>query len=367
MVRRWRGLWPIRLLVLLATLAGCGGAGAVAPLPPAPTATPVPTPVSAAAPWLKPPPAPVALPADEAPHDVLTEWWYYTGHLDAADGHRYGFEYVIFQVRLGETGPGYLSHFAVTDKTDRTFRYDQRQTRGPQAQPTGGGFALAIGDWTMAGRDGRDHLRASMPGHAIDLTLTATKPPALHLGTGFISFGAAGDSYYYSRTRMAVEGTVVDGDVVRPVRGEAWFDHQWGDFINVKGGGWDWFALQLDDQTEVMIFDVRDPFGRSAILYGSLIDARGATIDLPPGSFSIETLDRWTSPRSGGVYPSRWRVRLPTHGLDLTVAPVIPDQELDTAATTSVIYWEGAVEITGTRGGQPIAGRGYVELTGYAK
>jgi predicted secreted hydrolase len=218
----------------------------------------------------------------------------------------------------------------------------------------------------MAGRDGRDHLRASMPGYAIDLALTAAKPPALHLGEGFISFGPAGDSYYYSRTRLTIEGHLTDGATTRPVTGQAWFDHQWGDFISVKRGGWDWYAVQLADQTEVMIFDVRDPQGRRALVYGSLVDAAGVTTDLPPGAFSVEATGEWVSPRSGATYPSGWRIRLPQQGLDLTLRPVLLDQELDTRPTTGVVYWEGAVDITGTRQGQPIGGRGYVELTGYA-
>jgi predicted secreted hydrolase len=331
-----------------------------------PTTTPVPTPVSTAVPWLKRPPAPIALPADEAPHDVLTEWWYYTGHLDGRDGARYGFEFVVFQVRIGEGGPLYLSHFAVTDIGRGRFRYDQRQASGPQPPPAGGGFALALDDWRMAGRDGRDQLAATMDGYGIDLTLTARKPPALHLGEGFISFGAAGDSYYYSRTRMAVEGTIVADGVRRPVTGEAWFDHQWGDFISVKGGGWDWYSVQLTDQSEVMIFNVRDPSGKPVILYGSLVDPAGRTTDLQAGEIGLEATGEWTSPRSGATYPSGWRLRLPAHALDLTVTPVLLDQELDTEATTGVIYWEGAVDVAGTRHGRPITGRGYVELTGYA-
>lgn len=355
----------VALFVSLLLLTGCGTAGRVEPLPPAPTLTPVPTPVSAAMPWLRPAPAPISLPADEAPHDVLTEWWYYTGHLDAADGARYGFEFVVFQVGIGEGIPTYISHFAVTDITAGSFQYDQRRQLGGQTQPAGGGFSLALGDWSMSGREGADRLRAALPGYAVELALQAQKPPALHLGEGYISFGAAGDSYYYSRTRMAVSGVIEVDGARREVTGTAWFDHQWGDFINVKGGGWDWFSFQLADQTEVMLFVVRDPLGADVIRYGSVVDATGATTDLPPDEVSIEATGAWTSPRTGGVYPSGWRIRLPTQALDLAVTPVVLDQELDTRPTTGVVYWEGAVEIEGTRGGQPVAGRGYVELTGY--
>lgn len=365
MIRRSPRL--LAVAIGLATLLAACVSPPLTALPPAPTVTPVPTPVTSSAPWWKPPPTPLILPGDEAPHDVLTEWWYYTGHLAAATGERYGFEFVIFQVRLGDSGVGYLSHVAVTDISRGRFAYDQRTTMGPQPQPADGGFALALDDWTMRGHDGRDHLRATIPDYAIDLSLAAQKPPALHLGAGYISFGPAGDSYYYSRTRMAVTGAVVDGGIARPVTGTAWFDKQWGDFISVKGGGWDWYALQLDDGIDIMIFDVRDPAARSVISYGSYIDADGGRHDLPPSQFTVEATGQWTSPRSGATYPSGWRIRVPDRRLDLAVTPLLADQELDTRPTTGVIYWEGAVHVAGQRDGQPVTGRGYVELTGYAR
>ena len=46
--------------------------------------------------------------------------------------------------------------------------------------------------------------------------------------------------------------------------------------------------------------------------------------------------------------------------------PSLPDQELDTRATTGVIYWEGEAVVTARSRRRPVAGYGYVELTGYA-
>lgn len=354
-------------LIGLLLLTGCGLLSQpVQPLGPAPTPTPVPTPLVPGAPWLKRPPVPINLATDEAPHDVLTEWWYYTGHLDAQDGAQYGFELVVFQLRLGQITPAYFSHFAITDMSRKRFVYDQRTHLGSQPPPADGGFALTVGDWQMTGRNGRDTLKARMPTYAIDLSLTAQKPVALHLGEGYISLGPAGDSYYYSRTRLAVTGTIVDGAITRPVTGQAWFDHQWGDFISVRGTGWDWYSLQLSDQTEVMLFSVRDTLGKTVIVYGSLIEADGRTLDLPSNAISIEPTGQWRSPHSGATYPSGWRLRLPTHKIELLVDPIMADQELTTTESTGVIYWEGAVAITGSRDGRPLTGRGYVELTGYA-
>jgi predicted secreted hydrolase len=77
----------------------------------------------------------------------------------------------------------------------------------------------------------------------------------------------------------------------------------------------------------------------------------------------MDVLDRWRSPRSGARYPSRWRLRIPSEGLDLDVTPRLADQELD----VSFRYWEGAVAVEGTRRGTPVTGQGYVELTGYTE
>ena len=46
---------------------------------------------------------------------------------------------------------------------------------------------------------------------------------------------------------------------------------------------------------------------------------------------------------------------------------MLADQELDTRQSTSMVYWEGDQTVVGTANGQPIAGRGYVELVGYGQ
>jgi predicted secreted hydrolase len=352
-------------------------------------------PAPAPAPAVHPP---VRLPLDEAPHDALAEWWYYTGHLYSrdvagADGaEEYGFELVFFRGVRGDRPPGYAAHFAVTDVSRGRFRYDQRAdvaldegsvpapTIAPGADgsrpfgvvaatPPQGGFDLALGDWRIRGLDGRDTLVASMPGHRLEAQLTALRPPALHLGEppifpGLISFGPAGYSYYYSRTRMAVQGTLeVDGQP-RAVEGEAWMDHQWGDFLVLGGGGWDWFAGNLRDGRDVTVSVVRDQQGAVVLAYGTLVEASGETRHLSPSRFRLDAESWWTSPHTGIRYPAGWRLRLPEADLDLRWTPLLADQELDTRASTGVVYWEGAVALTDTASGSDL-GRGYVELTGY--
>jgi predicted secreted hydrolase len=309
-------------------------------------------------------PRPVVLPEDDAPHDALSEWWYYTGHLQTESGKRYGFELVFFQAVRGRNPVGYAAHFAITDHQRRSFSYDERVGTSLRLQGDGE-YRLELGGWRMGGEGDEHYLQADGEGYSIDLKLRSIKPPALHGGIGWISLDRMGDSYYYSRTRMEVEGTISDDGVTERVTGLSWMDHQWGDFILANGGAWDWFSLQLNDGSDLMITVRREQPGSVAATYGTLLDERGAATELADADLLVEATGEWRSPRTGILYPSGWRVRLPGHGFDLILEPVIPDQELETSASTGVTYWEGEIEVSGTWDGVPVAGLGYVELTGY--
>jgi len=314
-----------------------------------------------------PRPAPITFPRDEAPHPTLTEWWYYTGHLVADDGTRYGFESVTFQSIRNNIPAYYAAHAAVTDHQRKEFHYDQRTQQSAADGLNGAtdqGFDLKMGDWAWRGLNGKDHIATTAPGYALALDLSATKPPALHRG-GFIDYGPAGATYYYSRTRMEVTGTIEDNGARKNVTGEAWFDHQWGNFLTVTTGGWDWFSANLADGSDFTVYLIRGAEQKILGSLGTFVAADGVVTDIPFDQIEIAVLDRWTSPHTGIAYPSRWQVKLPGYGLDLTWTPVINDQELDTRQSTTNIYWEGEVTIIGTRNGALISGEGYVELTGY--
>lgn len=351
------------LLVFLLILAGCGVPGMV----PAGQSLRAPSPTATAVPL-----APARFPQDEAPHRNLTEWWYYTGHLQGADAagqaHNYGFELTFFQVLRGGVAPVYIGHYAISDITRGQFHYDQRLLMEPNAILPNGttttGFDLTIADWTMRGVNGLDALAASMTDYAIQLTLQGAKPPALHGGDGIIQYGVFGFSYYYSRTRMAVTGTMQDHGATFPVTGTAWMDHQWGDFISTVGGGWDWFSIQLDNGTEYMIYFLRDGNGKIIQTVATQVNAQGQAMQLPGATIQEQATDHWTSPATHVTYPSGWTITLPAGPLMIT--PLLRDQELVTTQSTSNTYWEGACAIAGTLAGQPVTGQGYTELTGYA-
>jgi predicted secreted hydrolase len=377
-----------RCLLVLALAAivvtACGG-GPVLANPPAqrPAASPPPEPSAIVA----SDPQPVVLPRDDAPHDRLTEWWYYTGHLHDPGGHRFGFEFVIFRAERGSFPVAWASHFAITDETGHRFVYAQRSEIGPQVDHRTAGrmddafdFTLApptsdtIATWTLRGSNGVDHVAASTTtGEArpvgssasLRLDLRSTKPAALQDHDGWIDFGSAGGSYYYSRTRMTASGELRLDDRSFTVDGEAWFDHQWGDFIAVGGGGWDWFAVNLDDGTDITLSLVRDRDRTYPLAYGTEVAANGTTRHLERDAFSVTSTGTWLSPGTGATYPAGWRVSIPGDRLVIELRPTVSDQELDTRPTSGVVYWEGSQRVSASRARRPIGGQAYVELTGY--
>ena len=353
-----------------------------------------------AGPSLRPSPAadpvPIELPRDDGPHDRLTEWWYYTGHLHTANGAHFGFEFVVFRAERGAFPTSWVSHLALTDESGDRFMYSQRLETGPQVDrsPRGAdgepaGFDLMLTGqssatassepqaWTMAGGGGTDRLTAALSadeatqagssgGLGLDLRLHATKPPAFHGNDGWIDFGPAGGSYYYSRTSLAAAGTLTLDGTPLTVEGQAWFDHQWGDFISVGGGGWDWFAVNLADGTDLTLSLVRDADGSYPLIYGTMVAADGTVRHLDRDAFTVEVADHWTSPATGATYPAGWTIAIPDDHLEIRLAPTVAGQELDTRASTGVVYWEGSQRVEASWAGAQLRGDSYVELTGYA-
>lgn len=342
-------------------------------------------------------------PGDHGPHpEFRHEWWYVTGNLDSNSGERFGFELTIFRVALtppaggavsltdagavgvvpgGASAPSgrsawrtrqvYAAHFAITDVSRGEFRFAQRYSRdalglaGAQAQP----FRVWLDDWSL-GADSTSPaswtLHADGQGYGLTLEAQPLLQPVLNGEQGLSrksgEVGAA--SYYYSVPRIAVRGRIVRAGVSSDVQGLAWLDREWGSgSLGVRQQGWDWFALQLQDGSAFMFYVLRNRDGtRDLHSAGTWVDSTGRAHALSTDEVLIDVSDHWVSPR-GGRYPSRWRVRIPTVGLDAEVRPVLADQELGTKPR----YWEGAVDVSGTREGHATAGRGYVELVGYGE
>ena len=322
-------------------------------------------------------------PRDHASHpEYRIEWWYYTGNLVDSSSRRFGFQLTFFRagVRTRPENPSrwavrdlFMAHLALSDLETGRFHFAERLNRA------GPGWAGASTEtyrvWNQnweAGldSDGRHRLRARDGDFGIDLVLEPGRQPLLHGQAGLSQKGAqeGNASHYYSLTRMPTRGSIrVDGREFE-VAGLSWMDHEFGtSFLEREQIGWDWFALQLDSGQDLMVFQLRRSDGRrDPNSSGTLLDASGKPRALDRSDFSLEPVRTWRSPHSGAGYPIQWRLRLPRQGLSLTVTAAQPDQELRTRWSTGVTYWEGAVVVTGTRGIDPVSGRGYLEMTGYA-
>jgi predicted secreted hydrolase len=326
----------------------------------------------------------VQLPRDLAAHaDVQTEWWYYTGHATTESGREFGFELVFFKRRTDLDSfsivplrlfgnPFYFAHFALTDIGNKAFRFAHRKSaNGPLDLPatmSESHYYLRLGNWSVR-QSGNSHIiRASIDDATIfEATLTPEKAVVLN-GRNGVSFKDDSEaSRYFSYTRLSVEGDLtIDGNVEH-FNGSAWMDREFGTWTPTeRQKGWDWFSIQLDDNSELMCYQLRDGAGNpSPYSSGTIVDADGSYATLSADDFEIEPVGTWTSTNSGAEYPSGWKIRVPSRSLELDVTPVMRDQELDTRGTTMIVYWEGSCRVIGSVGGNNVKGRAYVELVGY--
>ena len=292
------------------------------------------------------------------------EWWYFNGHLAGREGDEYSFHFVGFHLSGVEGVPLGLTarvmHLTLASPEDGALVKESRGALGKGSLPEEG-FAVAIGDWRIEGGDGKYRLAAPQ----LDLQLTSTKEAMLHDGNGLVDLGPGGESFYYTYGRLSAHGELTAGGEARQVSGEGWMDHQWGEIASARVG-WDWFSFQLLDGVEAMVFSVWDYDSRELVAEaGTLVDSEGGVLYLSDEEIDIASLGEWTSPRTGIVYPSGWRVSLEPVGLDLEVQPTHPDAEFDVEAFNPLAYWEGQVALMGERDGKPVSGRGFVELVGY--
>jgi predicted secreted hydrolase len=324
-----------------------------------------------------------SFPRDHGPHlEFRTEWWYYTGNLRAGDGRHVGFQLTFFRHAL-RPGPmarasdwgttqAYLAHFAVTDTRGGRFLAFARSSRGAlglagaQAEP----FRVWLEDWSVDGEGPAAlpmRLRAAEDGTAIDLTLESAKQVVLQGDRGLSRKGPepGNASYYYSLTRMPARGTVRLGGETLAVEGLAWMDREWStSALGTDLAGWDWFALQLDDGSEMMFYQIRRRDGEvDRWSAGTLVDARGGARPLAREDVRVDVLATWRSPRSRVTYPARWRLTEGARDFVVELTPRVADQELIVGPR----YWEGAVGVKGHVGGHPVSGHGYVELVGYGE
>jgi predicted secreted hydrolase len=323
------------------------------------------------------PTEPIRFPQDDAAHYwAQSEWWYYTGRLVDQNGEPFGFELTFFKrITNQDTAPflsipahwlrdvGMVSHFAVTDLRRNKFAYKTIHNlfRNWRADPSI--YHVAIGGWSARKEQTAHLLSAGMNDYRIELALVPTKEPVLHGENGVVGKGNGSANCYYSYTRMDVEGTIDFDGRSNPVKGSAWMDHEYGTInIGVREKGWDWFGIQIDDGSELMITRMRDASDRPIALFGTYVDRGGKALLLTDKDIEIHPKTFWYSGKTHAHYPAAWEIRVRPLDLMLDIRPLSADQEL---VTRPIPYWEGIAGITGTLGGRPITGHGYVELVGY--
>ncbi len=320
-------------------------------------------------------------PADHGPHnEYRSEWWYFTGNIDAGEERRFGYQLTFFRFRprAGETSGSsrwrtehfYMAHFALSDINNERIHAFERFSRGAAGLAGAGADRLHVwlDDWSAEAASRETfplRIRARQDRIGLDLTLQQGKAVVLHGEDGVsVKNGEPSNaSYYYSYTRMPTEGSISVGDTTYTVRGNSWMDREWSSSaLGREQVGWDWFALQLSNDHELMYYRFRRADNAvDRFSYGAVIFPDGSMQTLGFDQVELDILDTWPSPESSVIYPSAWRLRVPAHGLDLNIRPALADQELD----LSFRYWEGAVEFNGAFGANEVNGRGYVELTGY--
>jgi len=332
-----------------------------------------------------------SFPQDHFSHpEFRTEWWYYSGHLYGQDKKSYGYQLTFFRTGFNREAKHqksnwsiqdlYFAHLAITDESRGKFEYLEKVSRGSLgeagAYPYKKGentFRIWIEDWSVEGKGlgMQNHiLKAGDRTFGIELSLIPETNPVIH-GQNGISQKAEGEGYashYYSIPRLKTQGKIVLQSKEIPVQGMSWMDHEFGSFqLREYQVGWDWFSIQLDNKTELMFYQIREKDGKIApYSSGTIIFPDGTYQHLLKNEFQIELLGHWKSSKTGAIYPSKWRVKVPGHRIELTISPTVKDQELITKESTRVIYWEGSVKVNGNYQGDPIKGMGYVELTGYA-
>lgn len=325
-------------------------------------------------------------PRDHGPHpEYRTEWWYYTGNLQDAAGKEYGYQLTFFRTALAAQLPArtsdlaanqvYMAHFALTDASRNEHQSFDRYSRGAAGLAGAGGeptFHTWLEDWS-ARQVATDTVRlqagASGPNGpvAIDLTLRETRPPVLHGDRGLHQKGPepGNASYYYSLVGLQTSGVITSAGQPIPITGLSWMDHEFGtSALSGSAVGWDWFSMQLDNGAVLMLYTIRTSDGSPGPdVAGTLAWPDGRQERITRQDFTVQPTGQWTSPHTRITYPSGWKISLPAQQLELTVQPLIQDQEMQ----VEFVYWEGAVNVSGSWQGQPVMGRGYVELTGYGE
>eukprot|EP01062_Namystynia_karyoxenos_P051113 TRINITY_DN3_c0_g1_i1.p1 TRINITY_DN3_c0_g1~~TRINITY_DN3_c0_g1_i1.p1 ORF type:complete len:784 (+),score=262.55 TRINITY_DN3_c0_g1_i1:90-2354(+) len=350
---------------------------------------------------------------DLAKHDLphassALEWWYYNAHLTTAAGEPYTLFVSFFRRMKSKGQEGYYSSvlWAITDVTGKRYYPDSLLDRAatevimaeiegkkdphtmeravyemckkgslpyPDRLMQGDGecadgrLSLKFDDCTLEKTaDGSYVLDVRSPVHGTraELSFVPQKPAQLHGEDGVVN-----DMFYYFIPRCAVTGHITVQGQRSAVEGSGWYDHEFGgkddDSKNTVGDGWNWISLQLSDGSDLTIFVVSDEEkGQVKENVAVLVDAKGQRKVCK--EFSFTPVRRWTSMQTFMEHVVDWQLDIPEEGLQLSVKAAADFQEFQTVVVgTGGGFWEGRVDADGTKAGQPLTGRGYLERKGF--
>jgi predicted secreted hydrolase len=312
--------------------------------------------------------------------DYQTEWWYYTGNLKSADGHRFGFELTFFRQgisRADSSSPWFvhdlwMAHIALSDINGQCFYSEERLNRaGPGVAGVDAKTGLVWnGNWRAHIAEHGEELRGVADKFGLALKLMPVKQPVIQGQDGLSqkAEGAEHGSHYFSLTRLITTGSIDLNGKAYQVQGTSWIDREF--FTGPMAAdetGWDWLSVQLGDGTELMLYRLRhkdgsiDPYSS-----GSYVDASGKPQFLSARDFTMTpTAVTWTSPATKATYTVQWHVSIPRLKTELDITTPLISQELTGGFGPS--YWEGVIDVAGARDQSPLRGVGYLEMTGYAE
>lgn len=324
-------------------------------------------------------------PRDDFSHDNFrVEWWYYTGNLESDKGRRFGYQLTFFRVGLEGYNPInnpskwkvdhiYFAHMTVSDIQNKKFHFFERINRKgiKNAGAATDRFMIWNSDWNLSAEENMQKIKALENDTGIELSLIPIKKRVFHGKNGISIKGSnkGNASHYFSYTRMKTEGSIFIKGEKFQVKGSSWMDHEFSSNpLNPSLAGWDWFSIKLDNQTEIMLYQLRKKNGNTdPNSSGTFISADQNYHHLTLNEFSISNKSSWTSEKTGATYPAVWEIDILESDIHLIITPDFSSQELYHLRSISGSYWEGSVSIKGSVGGKPVTGTGYVELVGYEK
>lgn len=268
---------------------------------------------------------------------------------------------------------GYVGHLSITNIKEKDFVFFERG--GTSLFKVAGAednrLSIWVKDWKLNEENGTIHLLAERNDCGVDLDLLPMKPPVLNGARGLSIKGPLpGEaSYHYSIASLKTTGKLKWRGSTHQVSGASFMDREFGtSILPLSIRGWDWFGLILDNNHEVMVSIIR----RSD---GTMAETSSATMVFPDGAWRsagavdlhVTVVDFWTSQATGARYPVQWFLRIEPLNLELEIVPLIKEHELVSATSTTINYWEGPVNVSGSMSGQNVKGNGHVELVGYAE